>query len=169
VALQGGELGGLAPAAVRVEVDEPAAVVARRLADLDDQPGHVGRRVGPARSPAGGRRRQPGAGRQATAGADQRLPGPLAHPLQQQDLGRAAGRLAQAQAGGQHAGRVDDQHVAGPDERGQVGDAAVGRRRARAAVDQQPGRVARLDGVLGDGLLGQLVVDVGDLHGAVRR
>jgi hypothetical protein len=45
----------------------------------------------------------------------------------------------------------------------------VGRFRSGAAVDEQPGRVARLDRVLGDGLLREGVVELGELHGAGQR
>ena len=56
------------------------------------------------------------AGRQPAAGPDQGRPrsgvGPGAGGLEQQHLGRAAGRLAQPEPGRQHPGGVDDQQVA---------------------------------------------------------
>ena len=53
--------------------------------------------------------------------------------------------------GRQHPRGVDHHDVAGPDERRQVADVPVLGRRARPAVDEQPGRVPRLDRRLGDG------------------
>ena len=97
---------------------------------------------------------------------DQRLPlggppSPSAAGLEQQHLGPPAGGLDQVQPGRQHPGVVDHQHVAGPQQPGQVGHGGVpgaaavaGRARGRPAAGRAPG----LDRRLGDGRFGEAVV-----------
>ena len=143
VAVEGGEQ------VVGSHLDEPASVV-QTLPDHD---------------------REVGTGDEARprvdlpAGTDEGLPASEIGPfLQQQHLDGAAGRLRQPDPGRQDPGVVDHHDVAGTDEGRQIGDGGVVRRRLAAAIDQQPGPVAGLDGVLGDGGVRQLVVEVGGLH-----
>ena len=137
----------------RTQRDPPAAVaeVARR-------------RRPPGRRPAVEPRCPARTRRLGRTSASHRPSAPL---LEQQHLDRAAGRLAQAEPGGQHPGVVDDQQVAragpGPAGRRRCGGPAVA---AGAAVDQQAGRVPGLDRHLGDGGRRQVVVEVGEIHGA---
>ena len=84
--------------------------------------------------------------------------------LEQQHLGRATGLAAQAQSRRDHLGVVDHEQVTVAEQVGQVAHVAMLGRRA-PPVDQQTRRVPRLDRVLGDALVGQLVVDVGESHG----
>ncbi len=71
-------------------------------------------------------------------------------------------RLAQPQAGGQDAGGVDDKKVTRADQLGEIGDPAVVDSAGRIDADEEAGGVSRLDRPLGDGLLGQVVVE--DVH-----
>ena len=87
--------------------------------------------------------------------------------FEQQHLGCAARPPGEAEAGRDHLGLVDDEQVAGTEELGEVThDAVIGWR--GSTVDQQPRRVARLDGHLGDAVGGQLVVELIQPHGAPR-
>ena len=83
--------------------------------------------------------------------------------LEQQDLGRAARRPPQPQAGRDDLRLVDDDDVAVAQQVGQVGDGAVLGRRA-PPVDEQAGGVARLDRHLGDARRRQLVVELVEAH-----
>ena len=64
--------------------------------------------------------------------------------LQEEHLDRATRRLAERQPGGDDAGVVDHQHVAGVQEIGQIGDGGVRRWPPRPEVHQQPSGVAWL-------------------------
>ena len=74
---------------------------------------------------------------------------------------------AVVQAGREHPTVVHHQHVTGIEQVGQVRHGAVGHR-ARPR-HQQAGRVPGLGRVLGDGLLGQVVVEVGRVHAGRQR
>ena len=66
--------------------------------------------------------------------------------------------------GREHPGGVEHQQVPRLEQVGQVADDPVLGLDARAPVDEQPGRVALGQRVLGDALLGELVVEGGGLH-----
>jgi hypothetical protein len=143
------------------EQAHPAAtVVTQHLAHLDH-------RLVAARRPRAGRGGEPGAGRNPAAGANQRLPATFGPPVQQQHLDGPTGGLAEVQAGREHPTVVHHQHVTGIEQVGQVRHGAVGHR-ARPR-HQQAGRVPGLGRVLGDGLLGQVVVEVGRVHAGRQR
>ena len=108
------------------------------------------------------------AGSDLPRGPHQRLPGPVVAFFEQEDLDGTARGLAQVQPGREHPGRVQDHDVAGSDQLRQVADDAVLRVLGRATIDQQAGPVTGLDGVLGDGLRWELVVEGRGLHGAHR-
>ena len=94
-------------------------------------------------------------GAQAPAGSDQGLPRALVDRFEQQGLHGATGAApAQAQAGGQDAGVVDDDQVTGFAQLGQVGHGVIGGAQARSPVHQQAGAVTGFDGLLGDALGG---------------
>ena len=104
---------------------------------------------------------------QLAGGGLRRLP--TGRPLaQEQELEAAACGPAEEGACRQHARVVAHQQVAGPQQRGQVGEVTVldalptGRRAAIA--DQQAGGVARLGRMLGDQLGRQLVVQLFKPH-----
>jgi hypothetical protein len=151
--------------------DDPVAVERRQLVlarrhPQGDPPGAVARTLAAHLDLQVRAHGQPGAGADPPAGSHQRLPLAGGVALEQQDLDFTPGGLAQLQPGGQHAGGVEHQHVAGADQVGQIGHRAVRHRPAgQRRVHQQPGRVAGLDGPLGDGPLGQVVVEVGEVHG----
>jgi hypothetical protein len=69
------------------------------------------------------------------------------------------------QAGGDDSGVVEDDGVARADEARQVEDVAV--IELFAVDDQHAGRVARLGRAKGDAVLGQVEVEVGQLHARV--
>jgi hypothetical protein len=102
---------------------------------------------------------------QAPPRAHEGLPAPAAEVGHQQHLDLGARPLAAPQPGPAHAGVVHDDHVARPDELGQVRHPAVVRRLPRAPVHEEPGGVAGLDRVLGDGRLRQVVVELVGPHG----
>ena len=98
------------------------------------------------------------------AGPDEDLPGPVAVELfEQQHLDGSAGLLGEAQAGGQHPGVVEHDHVAGADQVRQVAHRQVSN--PVAEVDQEPGRRAILEWLLGNRRSGKVVGEVGRSHG----
>ncbi len=116
--------------------------------------------------PRAGRVVQDGARRDSPAGAHERLPGGRAALFEQQHLDRAAGGLHQTQPGRQHPGAIDHDEVSGVEQVRQVAHVAVVG--AGEGVDQQAGGVAWLDRLLGDARLGQVVVELGGVHGGPR-
>ena len=133
------------------QVDEAGAVAGPVAADDH-------REVGPGH--------ELGARADAAARADERLPRTVARPLEQQHLDLAAGGLAQPEPRRQHPGRVHDHDVAGAHEAGQVGHGAV--RDAGPSPSSTSSRAASRGRrrPLGDGVRGQVVVEVGEVHGA---
>ena len=100
--------------------------------------------------------------------AHERLPDPsLRHRRGSSSSTSAAPPLArvQAQASRDHPRVVDHEQVARPQQVGQIAHVAVLRVAPSAAVDEQAGRVARLDRGLGDARVGQVVVEVAEPHG----
>ena len=111
-----------------------------------------------------------GARRHLLARPDERLPAvAVGGGLEEQHLDGAAAVLAQVEAGPPHAGVVDDEQVAGLEERREVPHVAMLGRHVRPPVDQQPGGVAGFDGHLGDALGRQVVVQLVSVHGDRRR
>ncbi len=95
-------------------------------------------------------------------------------PLREQDFDVAAGRgrvvlrgeaaRGGEEARGKHAGVVEDQQVAGLEQRGQVGEVVVGEG-AGAAVERHHAAAAAHRGrLLRDEVFGEVVVEVGDEH-----
>ena len=80
------------------------------------------------------------AGPQAARRPYQRLPITVGALVEQQHLDRATGDPPHPQAGGQHPGVVDDNHITGSQQLRQVADPEVGD--PAGAVDQQTGPVA---------------------------
>ena len=111
----------------------------------------TGRRRASARCPAAA------AGRGARAPPS--VPGPSrVAPRAAAPRPRRPSACARCEPGRQHPGGVDHDQVAGLEQVGQIGDPTV-LEPPRAAIDEQPGRVARLDRHLGDALVRQLVVE----------
>ena len=108
-----------------------------------------------------------GAWRHPSAGTDERLPLSRRDLVEQEHLDRAPGVLLQAETGREHPGVVDHDHVARPEEIGQIGHRAVLGNRPGTPVDQQPGGVARLDRMLGHCLVREVVIEVGRVHRTV--
>ncbi len=77
----------------------------------------------------------------------------------------AAGARAGAdEAGGDDAGVVEDEEVTGRKEARQVGEGVVADLARRAAQHQQARGVAARGGLLGDQLLGQVVIEGIEAH-----
>ena len=99
------------------------------------------------------------------AGAQQRLP-PAAvggRRFEQQDLRGSSRVTPEPQPSRDDPGLVQHEEIALAQEFRQVADVTM-LGRCGATVDQQAGTVARLDRRLGDAIVGQVVVEVGDLH-----
>ena len=102
---------------------------------------------------------------ESLAGAQQRLPpSPVGgRRFEQQDLRRSSRVTPEPQTRRDDPGLVQHEEVAVAQEFRQVADVTMFGR-CRATVDEQAGAVARLDRRLGDAIVGQVVVEVGDLH-----
>ena len=100
--------------------------------------------------------------------ADEGLPAPEVHPLVQ---GRANLRFpvsaAAFELGGDHAGIVEHQHIAGTEQRGQILDAAILKRSIAPAHHQHPRRIARAHGTQRNALGRQVKIEQVYLHGRV--
>ena len=98
--------------------------------------------------------------------ADEGLPAPEVHPLVQ---GRANLRFpvsaAAFELGGDHAGIVEHQHIAGTEQRGQILDAAILKRSIAPTHHQHPRRIARADGTQRNALGRQFEIEQVYLHG----
>ena len=96
------------------------------------------------------------------AGADQRLPGAVPVPTQEQELHHAVRllRIRTVEPRGNDLGIVDDQHILGADIVEYVIEMLMRDCTARAVDDHQARRVARFGGVLRDLLLRQVVIKI---------
>jgi hypothetical protein len=105
-------------------------------------------------------------GLQLAAGANQCLPPATlgVTRFQQQHLDRTPGRALHGEPRRDHLRIVDDEEVAVTEQLHQIADVTVLRGDTGAAIDEQPGGVARLDRMLGDQLRRQRVIEVGELH-----
>ena len=107
----------------------------------------------------------PQAGGQLRARTSQGLPPPIAAIVEQQHLGRPAGRPVEPDTRGQHAGVVQHDDVARADQVGQVaGVAVLHRSPTEGCVDEQTRRVALDERVLGDAFGRELVVELVEEH-----
>ena len=70
--------------------------------------------------------RDPGARRKPATRPYERIPGSRTPLLEEEDLGRPARWPAESQPAGQHPCVVDDEHIAGAHEPGQIGGAVMG-------------------------------------------
>ena len=70
------------------------------------------------------------------------------------------------QAGGEDAGVVDDEQIAGPQQRRQIGDRPV-RHGAGGPIERHQTRLAAWQRGLGDEVVGQREVEVSDEHGTL--
>ena len=105
----------------------------------------------------------PGGG--GAPGADEGRPGAVVVFAQKEQLHATASIGANAEeAGGHNAGVVQDEEVAGTKEGGEVADVVVAESPGFARDNQEAGRVAGLDRLLGDQLGRQVVVEVRRSH-----
>ena len=96
---------------------------------------------------------------------DEGPPGPGVSRLEEQELDGPRVQVPHEHAGRNHARVVDDDAVARAQQRREVAEAVLGEGPRAAVDDQQAGAVAIRGWRLGDGARGQVVVEIGEVHG----